>query len=101
MGSRNQKARVAFPSGYYKIFLRKEGEKWYSISFLLDHNNEENGRGWQAVRPVTEAAIMQIEEIEAVTEVSFHPDLDRNQLTQGESNWDLETGKANLEGSCP
>ncbi len=43
MGSRNQKARVAIPSDYYKIFLRKVGNTWHSISFLMEHNNEENG----------------------------------------------------------
>ena len=43
MGSRNQKARVAIPSAYYKIFLRQDGKQWHSIAFLLEHNNAKNG----------------------------------------------------------
>ena len=44
MGSQNQKARVAIPSDYYKIFLRKVGDTWYSISFILEHINAKMGR---------------------------------------------------------
>ena len=100
MGSRNQKARVAIPSDYYKIFLRKEGSTWRSISFLLEHNNEANGRTWSDIRPVVKIAIRNIEDIESVAEVSFHPGLDRSQLVQGESGWDFGAGKSNLEGAC-
>ncbi len=39
MGSRNQQARVAIPSHYYKIFLRKVDDKWHS----WDHLNDQNG----------------------------------------------------------
>ncbi len=100
MGSRNQKARVAIPSDYYKVFLRKEGDTWHSISFLLEHNNERNGSNWDLARPVAESSISQIEDIEAVTEVSFHPELERNQLVQGGSYWDFDFGRKSFEDSC-
>ena len=102
MGSRNQKARVAIPSDYYKIFLRKEGETWHSIAFLLEHHNGPHGVAWSEVRPDVEDAITALEAIEARTETSFHPDLTRAQLVQSEdgSNWDLETGDGNFESSC-
>ena len=49
------------------------------------------------MKPVAENAI---EKIETVAEVSFFPELDRNELVQGESDLDLEVGENNLEGSC-
>lgn len=100
MGSRNQKARVAIPSDYYKIFLRKVGNTWHSISFLMEHNDEENGRAWNVIKPVAENAVSSLEEVEAVSEVSFFPELDRSQLIQRVSDWDFEIGKTNLEGMC-
>jgi len=102
MGSRNQKARVAIPSDYYKIFLRKEGDTWHSIAFVLEHNNAQHGITWEDTRPFAEASITTIETIEQHAEITFHPSLNRNQLVQSTdgSHWDLETGKANLEGGC-
>ena len=102
MGSRNQKGRVAIPSDYFKIFLRKEANTWHSIAFLLEHNNTKNGTGWELVRPITEASIVAIETIEQKAEATFHPGLDRSDLVQSldGSNWDLGVGKSNFEGSC-
>ena len=82
MGSRNQKARVAIPSAYYKIFLRQDGEQWHSIEFLLGHNNAKNRVSWDDVSPVVEASIVRIEDIEEVAETMFHPNLDRDKIAQ-------------------
>ncbi len=103
MGSLNQKARVAIPSDYYKIFLRQEDDDtWHSIAFLLEHNNTKNGAAWAKVRPLAEASITTIEAIEQRTETTFHPGLDRSELAQSVdgSDWDFETGKSNFEGGC-
>lgn len=102
MGSRNQKARVAIPSDYYKIFLREEADTWHSIAFLLEHNNTQNGITWEEIRPLVKASITTIEAVEQHAEVTFHPNLNRNQLVQSTDgdHWDFQTGKANFEGGC-
>ncbi len=102
MGSRNQEARVAIPSDYYKIFLRKDGPIWRSVAFRLEHSNAKYGSKWEKVRPVVEASITTIEMIEQQAESIFHPSLDRSLLVQSSdgSGWDFETGKSNLEGFC-
>lgn len=102
MGSRNQKARVAIPSDYYKIYLRQEADVWRSIAFLLQHNDFRNGTSWEEVRPIAEGLIVTIESIEEQAEVSFFPDLDRSTLVQSidGTDWDLLEGKNNLEGTC-
>ena len=99
MGSRNQKARVAIPSAYYKIFLRQDGEQWHSIAFLLGHNNAKNRVSWDDVRPVVEASVVRIEDIEEVAETTFHPNLDRDKIAQHpvSDGWDLSRGGSNLE----
>jgi hypothetical protein len=102
MGSRSQKARVAIPSDYYKVFLRKEGDKWHSIAFLLEHNHFINGAKWDDVLPHLTDAVVTLEEIEKQAEVNLHPTLNRSDLVQSAdgSNWDLSIGKASLEGAC-
>ena len=102
MGSRNQKARVAIPSAYYKIFLRQDGEQWHSAAFLLEHNHAKNGVSWGEVRSVAEASIVRLEDIEKVAETTFHPNLDRDKVVQHSvgSGWDLSKGGSNSEKSC-
>ena len=102
MGSRNQKARVAIPSAYYKIFLRQNGKQWHSIAFLLEHSNAKNGVSWDEVRPVAEASIVRLEDIEKVAETTFHPNLDRDKVVQHSvgSGWGLSKGGSNSEKSC-
>ena len=102
MGSRNQKARVAIPSAYYKIFLRQDGKQWHSITFLLEHNNAKNGVSWGEVKLVAEASIVRIEDVEEVAETMFHPNLDRDKVVQHlvGGGWDLSKGGSNSEKSC-
>ena len=102
MGSRNQRARVAIPSAYYKIFLRQGGEQWHSIAFLLEHNNAKNGVSWDEVRPAAEASIFRLEDIEEVAETTFYPNLDRDKIIQHsvDGRWDLSKGGSNSEKSC-
>ena len=103
MGSRNQKARVAIPSSYYKVFLQKDGDTWRSLSVLLRHNNEAHGKSWNEVRPYIAAHIVPLAGIEAIAEVTLHPDLDRSKLKESldGSEWGFATTyKGNLEGSC-
>jgi len=103
MGSRNQKARVAVPSHYYKIFLRETVGRWHSISFLLENNNGINGHKWSDARPVAERAIKSIEQIEKRAGVKIHPDLTRTIITQDTdgSLWGMDEGRASLENRCP
>ncbi len=82
MGSRNQKARVAISSHYYKTLMRKDGAHWHSISFMLENNNAKNGASWNEVRPIAENAITSLEAIEERAEATFHPGLNRPDLIQ-------------------
>ena len=105
MRSRNQKARVAIPSAYYKIFLRQDGEQWHSIAFLLEHNNaKKNGVSWCHVKPIVKESVVRIEDIEKVAETTFHPNLDRDKIAQYtvtvSDGWDLSRGGSNLEKMC-
>ena len=103
MGSRNQKARVALLSDYYKVFLRKEGDSWHSIAFLLEHSNESNGSDWDDMRPISRGSYKQASRYrECGRGVVVYPEFDRNQLTESTGDdWDLDLGKANFEASCP
>lgn len=102
VGSRSQKARVAVPSHYYKVFLRKRGKRWAIITFLLEHHNGPRGVGWKEIKPKLENAVMPLKEIEDRSEITFHPDLDRTLLDESQNGdgWDFTTGKANRESSC-
>ena len=102
MGSRNQKARVAVPSHYYKLFLRERGKRWTIITFLLEHHNGPRGSSWKEIKPRLKNAITPLEEIERRSEITFHPDLDRTLLDESRSGngWDFTTGKVNRESSC-
>ena len=102
MGSRSQKARVAVPSHYYKVFLRKTGNRWASISFLLEHHNGPRGVSWNEISPRLKDAIKSLDEIERRTEITFHPGLDRTLLDNSRNGdgWDFTNGKGNLEPSC-
>lgn len=103
MHSRNGKARVAVPSHYYKVLIRRDGDKFRSITFLLDHTNARHGTKWEQVRPHAEAAIKPVALIEKKAGLHLHPNLDRAKLIESQSGeeWDLSLGGSNLEGGCP
>jgi hypothetical protein len=102
MKSRNQKTRVAVPSDYYKIFLRKDGNQWRSIAFVFKHDNTPHGVKWNEVRPVAKAAITSLAAIEKRAEATFNPRLLRSEPAESSdgSEWDFQIGKSNLEGGC-
>ena len=54
---------------------------------------------WDDVRPIVEASVVRIEDIEEVAETTFHPNLDRDKITQHpvSDGWDLSRGGSNLE----
>jgi endonuclease G len=104
MKSRNGKARVAVPSHYYKVFVRREdGGGFRSIAFLLPHDNARHGATWGDVRPHVLASITSIAEIERRAGVHLHPRLSRGNLAEstGGEDWDFANGKPNLEKGCP
>ncbi len=103
MRSRNGKARVAVPSHYYKVLIRRDGDKFRSITFLLTHTNVRHGTKWEQVLPHVEAAIKPVALIEKKAGLRLHPNLDRAKLIESQSGegWDLSLGGSNLEGGCP
>ena len=97
-----KKRESRFPAHTTKSFFAKTGNKWHSIAFLLEHNNAKNGVSWDEVRPVAEASIVRLEDIEEVAETTFHPNLDRDEVVQHSigDGWDLSKGGSNSEKSC-
>lgn len=100
MESRNNGFRVGVPSHYYKVLVRKDGGKYKSIAFLLEHNNDNDGTKWKSVKPDVVKTITSISDIEARAGVKLHPDLDRSQLEEFTNwgDWDFTLGLSNLAG---
>lgn len=102
MKSRAGKKRVAVPTHYYKIILRKDGARVQSIAFLLKQDRRAHGVKWDDVRPDVERAISTIEEIEDKSDLKLLTGFNRNAITQSASgeNWEMEKNEANLESGC-
>ena len=81
----HEKGRVAIPSHYYKVFLRKNeiGSGWFSITFLLKHEDRKSHEG---VKMRLKKAIVRLEDVEEYAEATFHPDLDRDDIDEG-TDW--------------
>lgn len=103
MGSRSQKARVAVPSHYYKVFLRKIGREWQSIAFIMENHNGPRGASWKDVKPNLMDAITSLAVIEERSETSLHPALSRSSLIESVAGerWTFGRGESNLENGCP
>lgn len=107
IGSRGGKARVAVPSHYFKNFLRQDGSRWLSITFLLENHNGPRGRSMQELLPALENSVVGMEVVKQRGEIGLHPDLRQRQRLEAGSfaDWEI-TNRAgqlrdNLEGSCP
>lgn len=102
MKSNSGKKRVAVPSQYYKVILRKDQDGFHSIAFLLDHTKTAHGVKWADVRPDVENAITTIEEIEDKSDLKLFPDLDRDEIEQSPDGegWSMDKNASNLEGGC-
>ena len=100
MTSRNGKQRVAIPSHYFKTILRQDEDGWKSISFLLKHDNDDDGVKWLEVKPDVIGSIVSIEDIEQLSGYLLHPSLNRGQISQGidGEEWDFDEGESNFNG---
>ena len=98
MESNSHKKRVAVPSHYFKIIMRQNETGWKAISFLLKHDNDDDGISWSDVKPDVMATISSISDIEAVSGLNIHPALDRTELTESTDGqqWDFDKGRNNL-----
>lgn len=99
MGSHHQTARVAIPSHFYKVFLRKSEDRWCTIAFLLEHHN---GPSISKAARRLQKAIKPLAVIEDRTEITFHPELDRADLEESldGSGWGLAPANAEDEAGC-
>lgn len=99
MGSHHQTARVAIASHFYKIFLRRSGNGWCTIAFLLKHYNR-SGAG--TVRRRLQDAIESLATIEEPAEIMFHPKLDRTEIWESldGSGWGLASGETIDNTAC-
>lgn len=100
MKSNNGKERVAVPSHYYKVILRKENGMWKAITFLLENTNDKLGTKWDEVRPKVIYSITNIGIIEMIAGVTLHPNHNRSKLSQQLSDWDFSNNQSNFEASC-
>ncbi len=107
IGARNGKARVAIPSHYFKNFLRQDGDRWQSITVMLENHNGPRGNSFQAVQPALAEAIVGMAVVKERGEITLHPDLRESQVTEATSfdGWDISNSQgglgSNFEGSCP
>jgi len=102
MESRNGLERVAVPSQFFKIIVRRDDEGYKSITFLIENTNDPHGATWVAVRPDILQAVSSIEQVEDLGDLILFPDLNRNRLIEsfaGEG-WAFESGDSNLENTC-
>ena len=100
MRSNNGMERVGVPSHFYKVVVRTDSPAPRAIAFLLRHDNESHGVDWDVVRPVVEASVFSIADIERVAGLEFHPDLVRSSLSEDPSDWTFDGGLPNFETSC-
>lgn len=86
IGTRGASARVAVPSHYFKNFLRRSGDGWLSITFLLENHNGPRGDTQAALKE----AIVPMSVIKTRGEITLHPDLRENEVTEATSfvEWD-------------
>lgn len=75
--------RVAIPTHYYKIVVKKKFSGPEAIAILLPHNNSSQGNG--QYRAYLTAHITTIDEIEAMTGIDFFPTLATSRETVLES----------------
>lgn len=100
MKSNNGKNRVAVPSHYYRVYVRRTQGTVAAIGFLLEHNNNANGVQWNLVRPRAEQTITPIRDIEAEAGVTLFPKLERTSVLEDASLWDMTSANSNLEAGC-
>ena len=100
MRSNNGWMRVGVPSHFYKVIVRRENSSHHAIAFLLPHDNQAHGVGWDEVRPTVMEAMTQVAKVETLASVRLHPGLDRKSLGEDASAWSFDTGKSNFEASC-
>ena len=100
MGSRHQTARVAIASHFYKVYLRRTGKRWCSITFVLEHHN---GPSNDDADVRLQKAIKPLAFIEERAETTFHPELDRGKLDESlrGKGWGLAAnGQGDDDASC-
>ena len=100
MRSNNGRMRVGVPSHFYKVIVRQENGSHRAIAFLLAHNNQAYGVGWDEVRASVMDTITPIAKVEALASVRLHPGLDRKSLSQDAAAWSFDVGTSNFEASC-
>lgn len=100
MESRNGKSRVAVPSHFYKIILKRNGNQWSTLSFLLPHNNQDHGVSWTQAKLYALENITSLEVIEAKATIRLFPDLQRKDIIQNGNGWDLSKAGNGMTGRC-
>ncbi|GAA5138606.1 DNA/RNA non-specific endonuclease [Thalassotalea piscium] len=103
MLSVNKKQRVGVPTHYYKVIVRKSQEGGvYSIAFLLEHNNEDQGVKWEDILPSVFPTITTISQIEAMGNIDLFPYIAESALKESVNgdNWDMTLGRNNFSSSC-
>ncbi len=100
MVSRNGKSRVAVPTHFYKIILKRSGHGWNSLAFLLPHDNEDHGSSWHKSKGYAMSKISSLEEIESKASVSLFPDVNRTNISQNVNAWNLSKAGNGMTGGC-
>lgn len=100
MLSRNGKSRVAIPSHFYKVLMKRENDRWSSLAFLLPHDNNDHGHTWDKAKPYAIERIVSLEEIEAKASLELFPNILRRNISQNGGDWDLSKAGNGMTGRC-
>lgn len=104
MVSKNGKSRVAVPNAYYKTILRPLDNGMYtSITFVLEHTNDDQGASWSEVKDKLIVLVNSIETVEAMgSMIQLFPNIERKNIVQSidGDGWDLTLGRSNMSRSC-
>jgi len=103
MQSKNGKARVSVPNGYYKSILRKDIDGGYKvITFLLPNTNEDHGSSWKDVKEDVIKSIAYLDIVDEVTNLKLFPKIERSKIQESHSGegWDFTLGRSNMSRTC-
>jgi hypothetical protein len=83
------------------LALRQDESGWKSISFLLNHDNDDDGTSWNEVKPDVMTTIHSISDIEVMSGLRIHPALDRSELVESTDGqgWNFSTGLNNFNSA--
>lgn len=94
--------RVGIASHYFKTILRRHGNNWHSISFILPNDDTSSfGSGWdKTMIEAVKNSIISSATLKTMTGIKFHPQLDGAIDSIKGENWNFHKAGRNFLASC-